>query len=80
MELPRGMTRLQRYHLPTTWTQCGTRNCVYNTGGLCEDPRINKGNGDAKCHKESNRFLLARLEPVTANVGVHAGPSGHRVE
>lgn len=63
MRLP-PVIRVQQHHLPSIWTKCGTLNCIYNVGGLCDMPAINKGNSDARCHRESNRSLLARLEPV----------------
>lgn len=29
--------------------------------GICDNPRLNKGNSDSACNKENNRDLLARL-------------------
>ncbi len=66
MEVPRHTgSRVQSHMLPNSWTQCQTRRCVYNTGGLCDMPRINKGNSDAACHRMGNAALFAWLEPVT---------------
>lgn len=65
MDVPRHTgSRVQSYMLPNTWTQCKTQRCVYNTGGWCDMPRINKGNSDAACHRMSNVRLFAWLEPV----------------
>ncbi len=70
MDLPYGVTRVQSSDLPSTWSQCATkRYCVYNVGGLCDDPRNNKGNSDAACHTESNRSLLSRLQPAQSATG-----------
>lgn len=36
--------------------------CVYrDEWGSCDEPRINKGNSDAACHKLNNKDLLERL-------------------
>jgi len=60
--------RHQSYHLPSTPTRCPTRACVYCQGdeGTCADPRLHKGNSDARCHRWSNKRLLQTL----------AGPAG----
>lgn len=55
------MIRLQASDLPSSPTPCPTASCVYNEDGFCDDPRINKGNGDAECHGVSNKALLRRL-------------------
>ncbi len=37
--------------------------CVYRYDGImCDEPRINKGNSDAACHKMNNRDLILRLK------------------
>jgi hypothetical protein len=39
--------------IPKTPTKCPVGECVYNgesMAGVCDDPRINRGNSDAKCH------------------------------
>lgn len=39
--------------------------CVYRQGeigGWCDEPRINKGNSDAACHRMNNKDLLKLLE------------------
>ena len=39
--------------------------CVYRAeGSVCDEPQINKGNGDAACHRLGNRDLLDRLTPA----------------
>jgi hypothetical protein len=68
MEVPRHTgCRVQSWMLPDSWTQCQTRHCVYNAGGLCDSPRTNKGNGDAACHRMGNAALFAWLEPVASS-------------
>ena len=62
MRIPK-VTRVQRHDLPNRWVKCSSVMCVYNVeGGFCDTPQINKGNGDAACHRESNRALLSRLQ------------------
>lgn len=56
-----GMTRLQRHHLPGTPSPCPKVGCVYNVEGVCDQPQVNKGNGDAKCHRWTNRRVLEML-------------------
>jgi hypothetical protein len=34
---------------------------VYNQAGICDEPRINKGNSDAECHRFLNKAVLAML-------------------
>jgi hypothetical protein len=36
-----------------------------SSNGYCDDPRINKGNDDAACHRMSNKQLLEYLPAVT---------------
>ena len=56
------MTRMQSGDLPGIPTLCGLeRPCVYRVEGICSDPRINKGNGDAACHRMGNRAIYAKL-------------------
>ena len=68
MKVPTGVTRVQAYHLPKTKSICGKTACVYSEQGVCDNPWINKGNYDAKCHSEPNAKLLARLEVPNAGV------------
>ena len=56
-----GVSRLQLYHLPCTSTHCPKEACVYNVAGSCDEPCINKGNGDAQCHKMSNKAVINML-------------------
>lgn len=53
--------RYQRTHLPGEPTHCPMSACVYCVDGTCDDPRINKGNSDAKCHRMSNKVVLVML-------------------
>ena len=52
--------RVRSRDLPNVQTRCD-KTCVYRKNGICDDPRLNKGNGDSACNKENNRDLLARL-------------------
>ena len=36
--------------------------CVYSADGICDNPKLNKGNGDARCHRFGNKQLLEILE------------------
>ncbi len=51
--------------IPMEPRQCPMRHCVYNELGECDEPRLNKGNGDSLCHKWSNKDLLAMLSDDT---------------
>ena len=58
--------RLQKSDIPNTPHQCINRRCVYNEDSVCDEPRINNGNSDAKCHKRSNKVTLSWLEKPNA--------------
>lgn len=60
--------RLQKRHIPNTPHLCINRKCVYNEDGICDQPRINNGNSDAKCFKRSNKTTLSWL-----NEAIEAG-------
>jgi hypothetical protein len=72
IDIPRGVIRVSRRWLQTGIVGCDTYACVYQmaagagqgAAGRCSDPQTAKGNYDAKCHRESNRALLARLEDL----------------
>ena len=53
--------RVQKAELPLDQRECPYNKCVYNADGICPEPRINKGNSDAACHKLSNKKLLKIL-------------------
>lgn len=56
------MTRVSARMIPSCPMFCSIgKGCVYRRALICDDPRINKGNSDAKCHKANNRDLLAAL-------------------
>jgi len=44
-----------------------SRLCVYRSTKICDDPRLNKGNGDAACHRMNNKDLLPLLRTDRAN-------------
>jgi hypothetical protein len=63
------MTRMQARDLPRGPTLCNLEKpCVYRENGICDMPWINKGNGDAACHKMGNRAIYEKLE-LPANAG-----------
>lgn len=53
--------RYQQSDLPREPTHCPRSECVYCVDGICDEPSINKGNGDAKCHRASNLAVLVML-------------------
>ena len=55
------MKRLGRFDIPDMPTECRMNSCVYCENGNCDTPRINKGNGDAKCHSWGIRKLLTSM-------------------
>lgn len=53
--------RLSKRHIPNKPTGCHHFTCPYNSDGedgICDNPRNNKGNSDANCHKTSIKDLL----------------------
>ncbi len=70
MEYTGQMSRMQRDELPDASMHCTLpRHCVYRKDGLCDEPRTNKGNGDAACHRMGNRAIYAALQPNTEAQG-----------
>lgn len=62
------MSRVSRRSLPMTPRRCELANaCVYRKDGICDEPQINKGNGDAACHRMNNKDVLAALVPLAAD-------------
>lgn len=59
------MIRVQRRSLPDTPRSCPKR-CIYAVAGVCDMPRINKGNSDAYCHTRGNKAVLSWLTEITA--------------
>ena len=53
---------------------CPKAGCVYNLAGMCDEPSINKGNGDASCHRMNNKDVLAML----GRPGIQAECDGER--
>lgn len=65
-----GVTRVSLRMLPSTPRRCPIDGgCVYKVDGICDNPSINKGNGDALCHRLSNRFMLKALGAAAPSVG-----------
>lgn len=58
--------RVQRHALPEAPCLCRVvAACAYrDKASVCDDPRINKGNGDSRCHRMNNRDVLALLAPA----------------
>lgn len=60
-------SRTSIYDLPNWEMPCDlTRACVYRQYGRCDQPRTNKGNSDAACHKMLNRDMLSMLNASEA--------------
>ena len=60
--------------VPNIQQQCriATR-CVYrDTDKICSEPRTNKGNSDAACHKMLNRYVMTMLTPNAQIEGLRA--------
>lgn len=54
--------RVSNRQLPSAPTPC-TNPCVYSVNWICDQPQINKRNGDAYCHRLNNRDVMAWLRP-----------------
>jgi hypothetical protein len=52
------MSRVSKFSLPSWPSACSKSVCVYNTDGVCDNVRINKGNSDAACHSMNNKDVL----------------------
>jgi len=50
--------------IPRKPHRCQT-SCVYNENGICDDPFINHGNGDASCYRMPAKKVLEMLVPLT---------------
>lgn len=61
------MSRVSIYAVPNEPRRCTvTAVCIYRPDGICDEPRVNKGNSDSACHKMNNRDLLVELHlPAT---------------
>ena len=64
MKLPAGYNRVCKGNIPIRPMVCPEGDCVYNTDTVCDEPRINNGNSDAKCFKWLNRRILLMLEEI----------------
>lgn len=54
--------RVSIHQLPKRNAICSMKvECVYRVDGVCDEPRINKGNSDSACHKMNNKDLLPLL-------------------
>ena len=59
------MSRVSKRMLPGMPRFCTLAvQCVYRVNGICDEPQINKGNGDAACHRMNNKDVLAALKPL----------------
>lgn len=56
--------RVTARDLPNSPRRC-PQACVYSVKGICSDPNLNRGNGDAACHETSPRTILGWLERVS---------------
>lgn len=52
----------QESDIPLTPTRCRMSGCVYRgEDGICDEPQINYGNGDAVCHALTPLVVLRLL-------------------
>lgn len=58
------MIRVSSGFLPRQPARCPQAACIYNAEGVCDDPRTNRGNSDAACHKKSVAKLLDSLSEL----------------
>lgn len=60
------MPRVSAYAIPNSPRRCSVGGgCIYRTSfDICREPRTNKGNGDAACHRMNNKDLLPKLVPA----------------
>lgn len=65
------MGGVYKHFLPRGPTICRlAKECVYRADRICDDPRTNKGNGDAACHRMRGRTILGYLgEPNSLTAG-----------
>jgi hypothetical protein len=61
---PLGYRRMKKSMLPMTPHNCQQRDCVYNDDGICDNPRINKGNSDAFCWRKNIITVWQWIEPA----------------
>ena len=65
MNLPQGYKRIGKSWLPRRSVRCNlVVECVYKEQGVCNNPNVNSGNGDAACHKMSARKVMQAIEEV----------------
>lgn len=65
------MSRVSKRSLPNTPRRCTLAYaCVYRKDGICDEPQINKGNGDAGCHRANNKDVLAALVRLDSSVSL----------
>jgi hypothetical protein len=56
------MRYITKRNIPNELCQCIKSDCVYNDeDSLCDEPRINRGNSDAKCFRIRPRIVLTWL-------------------
>jgi hypothetical protein len=53
--------RMQKWMIPDKPSLCEKTQCPYDENSVCLQPRTNKGNSDAHCHRENIKDLVARL-------------------
>ncbi len=65
--------RYQKRHIPINPHTCTKIECVYNglhaPVGICQEPRTNNGNSDAKCFYYSNIAVIKMLIPIVRDAG-----------
>jgi hypothetical protein len=65
------MRYVTKHSLPTEPRVCTAFTCIYSIEGgqICRDPRNNRGNSDAHCHKVSPREVMTWLYKPTGDEG-----------
>jgi len=53
--------RIQNRRIPNTPRLCPFWGCVYNESHECDNPQINRGNSDARCHKMNPAQIITHL-------------------
>lgn len=55
---------ITKFYIPLSACNCNINSCVYNKGGICDEPRINRSNSDSSCHKMVPKKLLTHLTKI----------------
>lgn len=56
--------RFQQRDIPSKPYNCNRKDCVYNRSLVCDEPRLNHGNSDAKCFYLTPKAVIEMLIPI----------------